>query len=466
MASDTQAVAAEMVAAHHEEQRPEEQQNPEEEEEEAKQCVECEDQVAEVECLDCGEFFCRPCRDQQHRKGKRRAHRTRRLLGKLVAQGMGTVVGQEAGAAEEDDKGKHPSAHEESDMYREDVKYVPLRLTPDERVKLTVLEGALRVSEYTDRVDVRTWNKDAIIEGEIEEMMQTSLVDTASEARDLVAERTAAINRLTSKHMSATLSADDVERVVNSITDSNNYQAATGALVLKMIKYLKTYFSPDKADEFSDLSIGYGRGGSKLSHGHREQYTYVLQTLTLWLEITQQMFYLWWASDHDMLRPGNRYYLCNTGQGLNRMQQCPTVSQAMHRILGSVQRRCGRWVGLSVVHLGDRDVPNALFFIDKYTQVPRMLAPIVQTLDRIDELARNPSTAEFIAAYGKPDHLRKMLLRDFFRNAFNGDGDDGGSCIDGRLTSAWNWCSKLEKNQFYRVYMLAGFQGFDGSFLN
>ena len=43
------------------------------------------------------------------------------------------------------------------------------------------------------------------------------------------------------------------------------------------------------------------------------------------------------------------------------------------------------------------------------------------------------------------------------------------SCLvfcPGRLTSAWNWCSKLEKNPFYRVYMMAGFQGFDGSFLN
>jgi hypothetical protein len=45
-----------------------------------------------------------------------------------------------------------------------------------------------------------------------------------------------------------------------------------------------------------------------------------------------------------------------------------------------------------------------------------------------------------------------------------GSGSDGGSCIDGRLTSAWNWCSKLEKKSFYPVFMLAGFQGFDGDF--
>jgi hypothetical protein len=34
----------------------------------------------------------------------------------------------------------------------------------------------------------------------------------------------------------------------------------------------------------------------------------------------------------------------------------------------------------------------------------------------------------------------------------------------GRLTSAWNWCSKLDKKAFKDVFMLAGFEGFDGSF--
>ena len=151
---------------------------------------------------------------------------------------------------------------------------------------------------------------------------------------------------------------------------------------------------------------------------------------------------------------------------MNRMQSAPRVSRMMHQILHSVQSEVGNWVGLSVVHLGDRDVPNALVFIDKYTQVPRILSPIVATIDRLPELCEaSPAMKNLIEGkFGGIDRARKLILGDFFRHGFDGSGDDGGSCVDGRLTSCWNWCSKLEKKSYYPLFQLTGFTGFDGNF--
>ena len=55
--------------------------------------------------------------------------------------------------------------------------------------------------------------------------------------------------------------------------------------------------------------------------------------------------------------------------------------------------------------------------------------------------------------------MSNRLFNDFVVVQF-----DAGSCIDGRLTSAWNWGSKIEKKNYHPIFKVAGFVGFDGEF--
>jgi len=36
--------------------------------------------------------------------------------------------------------------------------------------------------------------------------------------------------------------------------------------------------------------------------------------------------------------------------------------------------------------------------------------------------------------------------------------------VDARLTSSWNWCQDLPSKDFFFIFRLSGFMGFDGSF--
>jgi hypothetical protein len=98
---------------------------------------------------------------------------------------------------------------------------------------------------------------------------------------------------------------------------------------------------------------------------------------------------------------------------------------------------------------------------DKYSQIYRILLPICNTLSQLPTLYKSPALRAYIdAEYGSLDALYLDILGDFFRHAFDGSGADNfydaGSCIDGRLTSAWNWCSSLEKKRFFHVFLLTG----------
>ncbi|GLC41087.1 hypothetical protein PLESTB_000944400 [Pleodorina starrii] len=462
-----------------------------------------------------------------------------------------------------------------STSFAERARYIPVRLSQDERKLLRLLESALNVSEYTDKVDILTWrSKNQRIHAQIRDLcaiLSGLMVATNyKKGQDLIRDRSFADNHeffqdifelgrrykilnpdkmrseygklmyllmdssepaiqellefkcvrqlctvynfleergglamledplmhtataeivagerprhevqrdikvkekareaLSRRYRSARLSEEEILLCIYSISDNNSYLLFNRDPIDRFIHFFHRYFKQDSHEPGYSLAIQGGRDGARLTHNHERQYHYVLQSLTLWREISTEMFKLWYLAESDMLREGNSYRLCDTGQGLNRVQSAPQVGRAMQQILGRVQSRIGSWVGSSVVHLGDHNVPNALMFIDKYTQVPRILNPVVSVLEELPKLYRDPNLRAYIdSTFGGVEQCRKAILVDFCRHAFDGSGADNffdaGSCIDGRLTSAWNWCSKIEKKPYYHVFKLAGWVGFDG----
>ena len=267
-------------------------------------------------------------------------------------------------------------------------------------------------------------------------------------------------------------SEEAVRECIMAFNDNHSFLLFNRDPVEAMLIFLTTYFDPNTfKTNAACLAINSGTEGARLTHSHQNQYYYCLQTLRLWRDIQHNMFELWSAADLDLLDTNNSYELKQTAQGLQRIQKSPRVFRIMNRILSQAQRdNPGEWIGSSVVHLGDENVPNALAFIDKYTQVPRILQPIVSCIRQLPELSKQKNLQRIFARYGSLERLRLEILGDFFRKAFDGSGADNffaaGSCIDGRLTSAWHWCSELSQKSFYPLFLLSGFTSFDGEFDN
>ncbi|KAI9997874.1 hypothetical protein PInf_002131 [Phytophthora infestans] len=592
-------------------------------------CVECEDTAAAVRCEDCEDVYCPLCFEAQHHAGSRLRHT------KTVLPGSSSDVSSNDNASpipppeptqpppspaeeestppppsvpppspmkpssaneapltsesEEEGDSQEEDADDDDELMREieeapsalmkDAAYIPLRLNEEERALFNLLDAALNVSEYTDKVDVLSYRSPVnrvihelneafgVLSGlmiandfrqgrrlvqdkqfkdneeffrqvfeigrrykimnpermrnnygkmiyllqdanlrEIRNYLGFSCVAPIKTVASLLHERHAlemlrdtrcvvatsvaavdpnlradseamqrfsrdkqqAIEELVRDYSSASLSEEEIRLCLASISDSQSYLASNRSPITRMIDYLEKYFTPEKAEPGFSLDIRAGKNGARLSHSHASQYEYVLQSLLLWKNMTTSMLRLWWVVEEDLLG-GSMYRLRDTGQGLNRMQHAPETSHLVHSILHHTQKLRPRWVGSSVVHLGDHNVPNALMFIDKYTQISRILSPIVNTVHDIPALAAQPNTRAYIEeSFGGAQTLQKRILCDFFKHGFDGSGADNffdaGSCIDGRLTSAWNWCSRIEKKFFFHVFLMAGFVGFDGHF--
>jgi hypothetical protein len=82
---------------------------------------------------------------------------------------------------------------------------------------------------------------------------------------------------------------EDILRCLYSISDNNSFLLFNRDPVDRMIEYLHTYFRPDYAEVGASLAISGGLAGARLTHNHERQFHYVLQSLTLWREISHDV---------------------------------------------------------------------------------------------------------------------------------------------------------------------------------
>lgn len=568
-------------------------------------CNECKDMATGVICNDCEENFCVVCFEMLHRGGKRRSHEYVKMS-EPAADGSTPSRPEVLPESEEeqrrefdrkngaptgqDDAGTPDLSSERQDTHsiddkllailRKNALFTPMRLTYEERHLLRLLEAALQVSEYTDRVDVLSYKSKAkriveqlkeicsVLSGlviasnmkvgkkllemknfsdnakwfqdvfeigrrykimnpermrdtygklcymvmdsrlpQIEDHMEFHLfkpiktvhsflaskgVDsdkangifndklilvatssisptgkTRTQINRLIKQKENAIETLASKYSGKHCSKEDIRQVLYSIGDYNAYLSMNRRPIMRMLERLELFRQPEIAKKYS-IGIQFGRDGARLTHDHDRQWHYVQQSLTLWSIIQREMVHLWYLADSDLF-DGSQYRLASTGHGLNRIKASPAIYKEMHNIISECRSKTKTWVGSSVVHLGDDAVPNALFFLDKYTQVPSILTPFDHTLMKINELVENDDLLlDYIEKeYGSVEDLKLTILQDAFAHMFDGSGADNfymsGSCIDGRLTSAWNHCNQIAKKKYYNIFLLTSFQGFNGS---
>lgn len=83
-----------------------------------------------------------------------------------------------------------------------------------------------------------------------------------------------------------------------SIGDNNSFLNSNRLPIDQCLAFLQKYFDPEIISDTSpySLAIAEGSNGARLSHSHEFQFNYVQQSLTLWRNIVDNMFRLWYGS--------------------------------------------------------------------------------------------------------------------------------------------------------------------------
>ena len=85
-----------------------------------------------------------------------------------------------------------------------------------------------------------------------------------------------------SRYRNSRLSEEDIQLCIVSLADNNTFLAFNRDPVDSMLGYLHSYFTPDSPEAGASLAISGGMNGARLTHSHQRQFSYVLQSLTLW----------------------------------------------------------------------------------------------------------------------------------------------------------------------------------------
>ena len=125
-------------------------------------CIECGDQPSIVHCEQCDDDYCQVCFAHQHRKGNRTSHTVVKKAANEEALSPNPALKiadtkEDLSISAQEFLEKLPVIHTKQD-YIEKAKFIPLRLTFDERKFLKLLEAALSVSSYTDKIDILTYS--------------------------------------------------------------------------------------------------------------------------------------------------------------------------------------------------------------------------------------------------------------------------------------------------------------------
>jgi hypothetical protein len=571
-------------------------------------CIDCERMPKELYCKNCEENFCRVCFQFAHRGGKRKDH----IFDELVKDsalgfnnGIKSKINNENNLEDEEKLNSNDINDNDNDnliddeklklqdisvsdthinilkKIKKDIKFIPMRLTYDERQLLKLLEAALSVSDYTDKVDIITytsktkriinqlkeicsilaglvvssnmkigqklienknffdnadWYKNIFEIGrrykimnpekmrdtygklcyiimdsrlkQVKEHMEFDLykpiltiekyliensndfsnnlfndillldaiadIKPENKSRNminrLIKQKEKAIEILSSKYNNSNdggLNKDQIKLILYSIGDFISYTNKNRFPVKNMIKRLDNFFENSSTDPKYSLGIRYGHNGSRLTHNHDKQYTYVKQALSLWNYVMRDLIELWYIADFDLF-DGSNYRMADTGQGFQRIKSCSKLYKKMYSLLNECQAKFDYWVGIPVIHLGDDAVPNALFFLDKYIQIPTILIPIDKCIESISKISSNDKYLKqmFIEQFGSIENLQKDILCDYFKHGFDGSGADNyyfaGSCVDASSTSSCEFCNTISKKSYYNAFLLTGFTNFNG----